>query len=386
MLEQIAKDYGIDVEELKKIETELRAKYQALPDIGIIKGNEEAFIKKGLIVHAKRIKKQNAEQIFGFILKFDQPRSSNNRKMRDAMVEYKKNPQDALNKGLVEEITFAENKYHRKRLTKNGNVGSKVDDKLPNGAINIGDGITYIIPLDNNKVFKSGKANWKYLKALDPDSYFTNLSGYFTQDGKQYNKFRMTINLDTDNIVIPMNKPVKFRASIGDINTGITTLGYKNGITIFEVVEGSIDNLRNEIAGFMEKTDIIKIPEVHANQGTNVQIIGTVSEIWLKEPTDDQPKPFNTLVIEDLSSDVPIRCMCHQQIPLHGCAQGAVVVLWGRTSKGDRYDRDTRQTVKGEVEYGIWASGVYPIVPQGPDEPPKPVTMGNDKKSIEEWT
>ncbi len=385
MLEQIAKDYEVDLEELKKIETELKQKYQSIPNIGILKGTEDAFIKKGLISHAKRIKRNNAEQMFGFILTYEQPKSSNKGRITEAIKKYKEDPDNAVKSGYVMEIKEQDGKFHMRKLTKNGTIGMRVEPKLHEAAINTGE--TYIVPLDVRKVFAGGKANWRYLQSLDAEAYFSNIQGYVIIDIKTY-KFKMPLNIDANNpINIPMNRPIKFRAALREIGKdGVYNLQYKNGITNFEIVEGNLEPFKQQISEFMPISEITKISEIHKSQyGDPIAVCGTVTDIWMKKSTDDQPAPSNTVMIEDLSVDIPIRTNFHHVIPID-FAIGSIVIIWGRTGKGDKWDKETRQTIKGEIEWSIWANGVYPLVRIGPDEPPKPVTAEGIKKEEEEWT
>lgn len=391
MIEEIVAEYGLKDDDrpiLTKTQEDATKDFGSIPS-SLIGCSLEEYIRKRLINEAKRIKKANAETIFGTIVTFTPPKSSTSRKISEAIIAYKENSEKALEDGYVAEYRqINDTQFQVKKLTKQGVVGTKIESKVPEGAIGK-DGI-FVVPLDNQKKFRNGKDSFKYLTVLPTESYFCNISGIMIKDEAPA-KFKMSVNTNDSSFTVPMNKTIKFRAEVGERDKeNYYQLKFKKDDTKFEIIPGvSIDPLKNAIYEMRKVVDIVNIPEIHNNAkegsyGVPIAIAGTVTELWISEPTDDKPNAMSTLYIEDTSTEVPIKIQCHKAIPIN-FAIGSFVYVLGSTSKGKKWDKETRQPGQ-EDDYTIWADGIVAVVNTAPEEPPEPINPENLKtESGESW-
>lgn len=357
-LEEISKQYGVTVDELKKVEIDLRKKYESVMKI-MPTEQFEKYISTGVQQHANKFKSLGLERFFGVILTLSQPRDGMSKRRSIAIKKYVEDPNMAISHGYVQE--FKEGMH---RFLSNGVIQTKpiTQDKIPKTASYLPDQKVYILPLDERETWQNGKKNFGYLKPLPLEQYFTNIEGIASIDGTSWKPFKMIFNcnkhVNVPNIMILQSKLVKFLAKIKTQDPLV--LSYNNKHTKFEIMEGDITQLNAEIMNFYDITSLSDIRKVYDLRKTNFDtysVFGQIKNKWKKEPTDENPYPWISATINDTTCDEPLKLLMHPDV----CAEfeeQSIVKVWGSLSEGNKWDPELRQPID-EKEITMFATGVY---------------------------
>lgn len=357
-LNEISKNYNINVEELTKVESDLRKKYSSVA--GIMPPEQvEKYIMSGVQQHIDKYKNLGLTQFFGVILMVSQPKDGVAKRRSTAFKKYSENPELAITSGIVQEY-----KDGIKRFLQKGVIITKAvnQDAIPKSAMYLPDQKAYVVPLDERETWPSGKKNFGYLKPLPLEQYFTSIEGISSLDGINWSAFKMMLNctehINTPNVNIPQSKLVKFLAKVKTKEPLV--LNYNNKYTKFEVIDGDITQLNAEIMNFYDVITLADVDATYKNRKTaydSISIFGQVRNKWTKEPTDDKPFPWTTINITDNTRDAPLKLLIHPDMSAQFEEQ-SIVKVWGSLSEGNKWDPDLGQQTD-EKEITMFATGVY---------------------------
>jgi len=351
-IEQISKEYGIDINELKKLQEHLLNKYKpAIED-------EDTLLKlveRGVQHYVKRKVQKGGNTFYGILLSVSQVRNSTEKRRNSAIAIYKENPEQAVEKGYIEEFTETEDgRILSRKLDKNGNVVQREVLKIHEDAVLSGN--KHILPLYQNKTFNSGKPNFNYLEPMPINEFFTNIEGLYSTGETDFTRFKMIMNTDTTDIVFPVGKPVKFMAKEKD--KGVLT---PTSMTKFEVIEGNIDkSLINKFFPVLPFSSL----EQYLRKYDLLCIEGQVMDLFISERTG-----WVSTVVQELTTDESIKVMFHPNIEVNFGTE-SIIKAFGTVSMGKKWDTELKQPSETEEEMSFFATGYYPIVLVGADEQP----------------
>lgn len=357
-LEEISKQYNVGIDELKKVELNLRKKYESVAKIMPVEQYEK-YISMGITQHVTKFKNLGLEQFFGVILTLSQPRDGMAKRRSNAIKKYVEDPETAISHGYVQE--FREGMH---RFLAKGVVQSKpiTQDKIPKTAVYLPDQKVYIVPLDERENWQNGKKNFGYLKPLPLTQYFSNIEGIASIDGTIWTPFKMIFNCDEHinlpNINVPQSKLVKFLAKVKTKEPLVLT--YNNKYTKFEAIEGDISQLNAEVMNFYDNISLSDIQSVYESRKTNFDtyaVFGQVVNKWKKEPSEDKPHPWISVSINDNTRDEPLKILMHPDVSAEFEEQ-SIVKVWGSLSEGNKWDPDLRQPTN-EKEISMFGTGIY---------------------------
>lgn len=357
-LEEISKQYGVDLGELKKVEIDLRKKYESVMKI-MPAEKFENYILTGVQAHANKFKNLGLQQYFGVILTLSQPRDGMAKRRATAIKKYVEDPEVAISHGYVQE--FKEGMH---RFLSKGVVQSKpiTQDKIPKNVSYLSDQKVYVLPLDERESWGNGKKNFGYLKPLPLEQYFCNIEGIASEDGTTWKPFKMIFNggehVNIPNVTVPQSKLVKFLAKVKTDNPLV--LSYNNKYTKFEPIEGDISQLNAEVMNFYDNISLSDIQSIYESRKTNFDtyaVFGQVVNKWKKEPSEDKPYPWISVSINDNTRDEPLKILMHPDVSAEFEEQ-SIVKVWGSLSEGNRWDPDLRQPTE-EKEISMFGTGIY---------------------------
>ena len=357
-LTEISKQCGVAVEELLKIEIELRKKYSPLLNVLTV-GQMESYINTGIQQHINKYKNLGLEQYFGVILTLSQPKDSVARRRSIAIKKYIEDPDVSIASGMIQEYKDGNKKF----LSKGMVVSKPVPQELiPKTAMYLPDQKVHVVPCDERESWPNGKKNYNYLNPLAMEQYFSNIEGICSLDGSNWEPFKMMFNcpehINVTNVTIPQSKIVKFLAKVK--SKPPLVLNFNNKYTKFELVPGDITTLNLNIMNFYDIVPISEIDTVYKSRKTNydiVAIFGQIGNKWVKEPTEEKPAPWATGNIRDNSSDKSLKLLIHPDMSAQ-FEEGSLAKIWGSLSEGNKWDSDLgRQT--DEKEITMFVTGVH---------------------------
>jgi len=367
-LEKIAKENGIELEKLKRLYNDLQQKFSEYEG-----EKKEKMVRKGILNYVNWLQRMGLQQFFGIILIATQPRHSTARRRREALEFYESSPEEAVQKGIVEEITKAENGYISRKVDKNGVIHTKPIKEVPDNALVSGD--KWVVPLNSMRTFPSGATNWNYLKPLPAEQYFMNIEGICVKAGEsEFLPFRATLNLDTNDVQLPLNKPVKFLATVRSKDSKGYTLSVRNDTKFEEISDVDMETIKPLVQKFYEETPIPNLYEKYEEvKGTyqTISIKGQVADIIVRRPTEDNPKPWSMVIVSDEDTDEEVRVICHPGLDV-SFGINSIVKVWGSPVLSKRWDPELRATTD-EDELVVFASGIYPLIYFGPEEEPEQI-------------
>ena len=355
-LEEISKQYGIAIEELKTVESVLKQKYSSVQ--GIMPAEQiEKYIESGVKQHLDKFKNMGLSQYFGVILRLSSPQDGVAKRRATAIKKYVENPEEAIAYGYVQEF-----KNSMKRALIKGIVTTKPVIEVPKTAVYLPDQKVYIIPTDERETWKSGKKNFNYLKPIPLEQYFVNVEGICSLDGTIWSPFKMIFNcaehINITIVTVPQSKLVKFYAKVKTKEP--LELGYNNKYTKFDLVDGDISQLNAEIMNFYDVIQLSEIDTVFRGLKTKydvVSVFGQIRNKWQKEPSDDNPTPWITASIVDNTRDEPLKLLIHPDMSAEFEEQ-SIVKVWGALSEGKKWDPEFKK-LTDEPEITMFANGVY---------------------------
>ncbi len=359
-LEEISKQYNVTLDELKKVDTDLRKKYDSIKKTISLDAYEK-YVENGITQHVNKFKSLGLQQFFGVILTLSQPRNGIVKRRAAAMKKYSDDPDIAVSHGYVQEFKGGMVRFLSKGVIQTKPITS---DKIPKNAMYLSDQKVYVVPLDERENWQNGKKNFGYLKPLPSEQWFVNIEGLASEDGNIWKPFKMVFNcgehVNSPNITIPQSKLIKFLAKIKENNQKSLILSYNDKYTKFERIEGDISILNEQIMNFYDNILLSEIQSVYADRKTNFDtyaIFGQVQNKWKKEPTEEKPHPWCSVVINDGAGVETIKILLHPDVSAEFEEQ-SLVKVWGSLSEGNKWDPDLRQPTT-EKEITMFGTGVY---------------------------
>ncbi len=352
-LEEVSKKYNVSIDELKKVEINLRKKYESVSKI-MPADQFEKYISTGIKQHVDKFKNLGLDQFFGVILTISQPRDGMAKRRSNTIKKYIEDPEMAISGGYVQEY-----KEGMHRFLSKGVIQSKpiTQDQIPKSADYLPDQKVYLVPLDERENWGTGKKNFGYLKPLPLTQYFCNIEGLSSKDGTNWTPFKMIFNCD-EHILIHQSKLIKFLAKVKSESPLV--LSYNTKYTKFESIEGDITQLNGEIMNFYDNIPLSDIRKIYDTRKTNFDtysIFGQVINKWKKDPTEENKYPWTSLVLSDNTTDVPIKILMHPDVSAEFEEQ-SIVKVWGSLSEGNKWDPDLKQP-SNEKEITMFATGIY---------------------------
>jgi len=368
MIEELSKEFNMEKSEVEKIWNKVAAKYKS---VRIPKDQLEKTIRKTVSDYFKKDEAPGYDVFFGIPLMLSQPRDGVQKRRKKALEKYHTDTAKAVKEGYVAEISGS----HMKTLSKDGSViMSEIPKNYSDFIIQI-DQNKSVILLDNREKWDNGKNNFAYLKPIPAHSYFSIIEGIFIND-EERKWFRMTYNLDDEYIdAFPLGKVVKFKAKTREHNSdGFCKLNSTQKMIKFEIVDTDPTDYNDVIQSFYESIDLdlLKVDKEHPYDIYSVE--GNVSQVWKKESTADNPHPWNTILLSDLSRDDPLKIMCHPCLPIN-FIEGSFVKVWGTLSLGKKWNPDTRE-LTSEEEISMFSSGIFPLMS---------MEIDTDDDTVDEW-
>jgi len=359
-LEEISKQYGISIDELKQVEEKFKRKYAGVANI-MSKETLEKYVSNGVMGHVNKMKNLGLDQFFGVVLTLSQPRDGIAKRRNAAREAYLNDPNGAISAGLVEEYKNGTKSYLSKGIV---TVKPVTEKDIPKTAIIISiNPKVEIVPLDNKDTWPNGKKNFGYLKPLPLTNWFSVMEGIVSQDGQTWMPFRMMFNcsehINIPAITVPMSKLVKFSAKIKSKENNGLVLSYNSKYTKFEPVEGDINQLNAEIMTFYDNITLSEIENVYRTQEPNetIAVLGRVIFKRQREPTDDKPYPWMTVQITDTTREEPLKILLHPDVKVD-FDEDALVKVWGSLSEGNKWDPDLKTSTE-EKEITMFGVGLY---------------------------
>src|SRR4030042_6375035 len=141
-LEDISKQYRIDINELRKVEDGLRKKYSSVANI-VPSEQIEKYIAGGIKQHVDRFKNLGLTQFFGVVLTLSQPKDGVAKRRSTIVKNYLEDPDGTIARGSVQEYTNG-----MKRYLVNGMVKSVACLEVPKNSVYLLDIKQYLIPTD----------------------------------------------------------------------------------------------------------------------------------------------------------------------------------------------------------------------------------------------
>lgn len=370
MYEDIAKRFNITT---ARVEEEYKKMAASFPtDTGMTAAEIEAEILGGLQFHLGTLTgKSKGELLVGMVLAVDkikdQANPTNKVSRRNQNIEaYVANPTDAIATGKVATLTVdAEGSLIR--TMKDKKTGEVVSDVVTDGIWDeqkVAIENYFVVPLDEKPAWAGGAKNISYLRALPLHQYKTSVIIVLKTDAG-YKLAELAYNSDKLPGKIPMYVPIEFVATVKEEKDGVLHLGTSK-LTSFEPINIEFGKTPKELLdAFLTpiRYPIMKLSEYHqamvaaGNQWDTLVMI----EGWVGEMKGLDKTPF--LVVGDTSTvdtSQHIRVFLHDGLLPVTYAQNSKVYIIGRTSQGDKYDPDTKKTIKGVLgDVTIWAMGVY---------------------------
>lgn len=356
-LEEISKNSGIALYELTKVKTDLEKKYERVLKL-LSKEQVDGYINTGIQQYIDRFQNLGLEQFFGVILTASQPKDGMSKRRKDAVKSYIENPDVAINAGVIQEVKENNGVIVMKTLSR-GMVITKTIKEVPKSAVYLPDQKVHIVPLDNRESWPNGKKNFGYLNALPSEQFFTNISGLVWFGDGSSKPFKMTYNCN-ENDMVPLGVSIKFYAKVKENLPTHITLNFNKKYTKFEQTGQAITDEQNAaIMNFYDITPISEVETAFNERDSNydiISIMGMVQRVWVKEPTEDKPHPWATVIIGDSTSTIKV--LLHPGIDIVGLDEGSFVKIWGSPNQGKRWDTITGKP-GDEIEYSIFGIGLY---------------------------
>jgi hypothetical protein len=370
MYEELAKRFSITTARVEEEYKKIAASFPT--DTGMTQAEIETEILGGLQFHLGALTgKSKGELLIGMVLAVDkikdQANPTNKVSRRNQNVDaYVANPADAVATGKVATLKVSDD-GSLIRTMKDKKTGEVVSDVVTDGIWDeqkIAIENYFVVPLDEKATWTGGAKNISYLRALPLHQYKTSII-IVLKTTAGYKLAELAYNSDKLPGKIPMYVPIEFVATVKEEKDGVLHLGTSK-LTSFEPINIEFGKTPKELLdAFLTpiRYPIMKLSEYHqamvaaGNQwDTLVMIEGWVGEIKGLDKT-----PF--LVVGDTSTvdtSQHIRVFLHDGLLPVTYAQNSKVYIIGRTSQGDKYDPETKKTVKGVLgDVTIWAMGVY---------------------------
>ena len=301
----------------------------------------------------KQYTSTDAESMTGIVFTVSNPNNRSEKRISECIKKYYENPDTAIQNGYV--AIYDDAKSEVTRINDLGDIITKKISQLPESGVQIQSDddydLRYLIPLDNRKIFNSGKSNFNYLNPIKLNDYGYVISGLFVEDDI-FKKFEMWFN--TDNPItaakIPVGVPVTFMGVKAGEKEGVIQIRERK-ITEFIQTEGEI-NLDTVSTFRPLLKDSIK--DVHVDRGVKVAVVGFVQSLWKPDPTIPQ---WGNITIDNIYNGDEIRVQCHP-FTRFNFAINDTIVMFGVTSKGKKYDRETK-TKTDEDDYSMFVDGIY---------------------------
>jgi len=335
-LEELKKDLeklGIEEKEIDSIYSLLLEEEKKLhPDLS--EEDQEKNAVRLLRIRFRRQLRSPAVPFEGIVLGATGIINTTMKRQQQARDYYKENPQKAVDEGFTDE---------------DGN------------------------PLDNLKVFSTGRANPNYGRPLK-DRFLRNVFGVAIHMGKEERPrpFFLTLNDEQTKMDVPINKPVKFRA-IDRTPDGSNKL-ILNGSTVtkFEKIEKKLPDAKEIIEKILSnyKVELANLREAHEEkkedplriiitEGDVVSVELSSSSINSRVILDDESIP---LIDENGKVKRGTTCWVPAHIPINFSERSRVLVI-GQTGEGAFYDEEERRFVtrpgKGEIQINVL--GIIPL-------------------------
>ena len=289
--------------------------------------------------------------------------------------------------------SIGDGEYKRRKLEKSGNVEELFVTEVPESAIKI-DAVTYIVPMDPKSKTSRGNENYRYLEELPVNTSMYSLEGICRQkNNDEYERFTMlfdevrTGGVSLSQSGFEMCKHVTFKAlDWGKTEDDLLFLG-AGKVTVFTEVENSEFNIEEELVNHYsdEFTLICDLDEIHdeyirdtirtadesgsepiseleVRGGVNVVIQGYVLDMYL----ENNWKSINIddSSMEDVDPDFyGLRVLWGPQLNDHilPFAEESKIIVFGTTTKGKKYDRESKQQIDELGDVSVFATGVYAI-------------------------
>ena len=356
---ELSNKYGLSVEEITKVESDLRKKYAGVASIMSAEQIEQ-YILGGIAQYANRFKSLGLTQYYGIVLTMSSPKDGMVKKRSEAIKKYVEDPDAAITFGYVQEY-----KNGMKRALVKDAITSKAitTNDIPKTAVYLPDQKAYIVPLDNLQSWPSGKKNFNYLKPLPLEQFFSNITGYASIDGRTWNEFKMTFNCDehinVPNVTVPMSKLIKFFSKVK--KTGeVVELSFNSKYTKFDIIDGDITVMDQLVMNYMNHVELSNIEAVYAARKTNYDIVSVFGSILYKrqkEASEDKPFPWITAAIMDNTRDTPLKLLIHPDM-IASFDDQSIVKVWGSLSEGNKWDPETSEKTD-EKEITMFVTGIY---------------------------
>lgn len=359
-LNEIAKQHGVDVNELMTVEANLRKKYSSIANI-LSPEQMETYVIGGIQQHVNRFKALGMTQFFGVILTLSQPKDGMSKKRSKAITAYVTDPETAIASGTVQEFKNG----MKRTLVKGGMVKSVPvnQDAIPKSAVYLPDQKVYVVPTEDRESWPSGKKNFNFLKPLPLEQYFTSIEGIASLDGVAWQPFKMMFNcgehVNFPSVTVPQGKLVRFYAKMKSQGETLV-LNYNNKHTKFNVIEGDINQLSAEIKTFYDDVMLSELDTAYQSRKSNYEtfsVFGQVTNKWQKEPSEEKPYPWITASITDNTRDAPLKLLIHPDMSAQFEEQ-SIVKVWGSLSEGNVWDPELKEKTE-EKEITMFATGVY---------------------------
>ena len=366
---EIAKEYNVPS---TLVETEYAKIVANLTDQGLV-GAELENESFQLVHNSLRILTAHTkgELFLGMVLAADRvkdnaaPTDKKPSKRQLHVDAYVANPEETLASGKVAVLKTSEagivTRTMKDRKTGELKTDTVTADIYKEFAVKIGDHM--VVPLDNMKVWPSGKENFSYLRVLPLHEYRTTIIvALKTTTG--YKLAELDYNSNKPPGYIPMYVPVEFVATVKEEKDGILHLGTSK-FTEFSVSKEDFGKTPVEIIqGFLGgiKYPINKLTEYHTKmvkEGKKWDTLVMV-EAYVADIKGFDKMPY--LLINDNTTPIDepmMKVNLHEGIDIN-FGQNSKVYVIGRTSQGDKWDAETKQVLKGVPgDVVIWAMGVY---------------------------
>tara|TARA_R100000426_G_C4825362_1_gene112494 strand:+ start:2239 stop:3471 length:1233 start_codon:yes stop_codon:yes gene_type:complete len=131
----------------------------------------------------------------GFFWAADNATNWEERNRNTLLAEYQRDANTALNSGKIAVAVLLSDGRYEVSILRDGEVTSKIMEKLPNTEPMQVDDDRWIIPVDNRKAFQSGQANPNYGRPLPAERWSKTL--YFVgkfEDNAEYSEYQLRLN------------------------------------------------------------------------------------------------------------------------------------------------------------------------------------------------
>ncbi len=382
--QELSKIYKVP---LTMVEAELKKIIDDLKEKGL-SGTDLETTADELINHILRTltSKSKGELFLGMVLAVDKVKDNANPfgkpSRRQLQVDaYVANPEETIAAGKVAVLTPGDGTTIR--TMKNKKSGDVTDEEVAPDIwkdLVIEVGSVRVIPLDDTKVWKTGSENLSYLRPLPLHQYRTTAIVVLKTDAG-YKLAELDYNSEKLPGNIPMYVPVQFVAIEKEVKDGILHLS-STKFTTFEVSKEVFGKTPAElIQTFLSgiKYPISKLTDYHTQMVRDGKKWDTLVmvEAWVSDIRAGDKMP--SILINDNSTppeDPLLKVNLHDGININFGINSKVYVI-GKTSQGDKYDPETKKTIKGVLgDVVIWAMGIYPKFNTMPSNM-KPVTEIN---------